>query len=116
MMANRPTKLKVVSLTGLERRMEPFGSLGRPGPASQRSRNSLPTMTPPERCSKNGPAQRSWQSRRITSGVRERQRKNSHAGLFQTLLYEIFRLHPELIPRVCSSRWADMNEVSNGKR
>lgn len=35
--------------------------------------------------------------------------QKSHEGLFRTLLYEIFRAHPSLIPEMCPVRWAQTN-------
>ena len=35
--------------------------------------------------------------------------QKSYGGLFRTLLYEIFRICPALIPQVCPVRWAQMN-------
>ncbi|KAF2815302.1 uncharacterized protein BDZ99DRAFT_356608, partial [Mytilinidion resinicola] len=39
--------------------------------------------------------------------------QKSHEGLFQTLVYEIFRVCPMLIPEVCPVRWAQTHPGKN---
>ncbi|KAF2801311.1 uncharacterized protein BDZ99DRAFT_240266 [Mytilinidion resinicola] len=39
--------------------------------------------------------------------------QKSYEGLFQTLIYDVLRVCPMLIPQVCPARWAETNPVRN---